>query len=342
MSTLENNCTDSYVPKLNRHTFIPYVEPIGNQEHAQPVFNHGDHEAFSESWDGYILLPEKKEYTIRVAADDLASFSLDAFPDKVAKLEPRGPKGGGRYQYSDSVNLGELLPGYYRVHIDFTNINYTDGKNAARLAVEVNNQQITLGALHTVNLITAAQAETLLEKYNPVNYLNMEPYSVWEYVGGGLFQEHTDEMKKYTDENGFYDETAHRNDDQASWYNTCALRASIALSDFGINLKGWQNLGVQGDKHLGTDGAAIVAASVMTSFFEKTFGNADFIAAKDYKYLNPGNDSICFGGRHSQENGGHRHVGFDLGIYGIAGGGITEKVWILYRPTWGAPTKSKL
>lgn len=227
--------------------------------------------------------------------------------------------------------------------MEFTNINYTEGRNAARLAVEVNKQQISLGALHTVNLITREQVQKLIANYEPVNYQSMnDPYNVWEYVGGGLFQAHKDEMKKYTDAQGNYDQTAHSNDDNASWYNTCALRVSVALSDSGINLKGLHNHGVKGDHHLGPDGASIVAASVMTSYFENTLGAADFSTSADYKYQNPGKDTVCFGGRHAQEAGGHPHTGFEVGKNNVIGGGITEKVWILHRPTWGEPEQSKL
>lgn len=255
----------------------------------------------------------------------------------MAKLEARGPRGGGHYKYCDAVSLGKLRPGYYRVHVDFTNINYTESNNIARLAVEVNNKQITLGALHTSNLITAAQAQKLLANYMPVDFNHKKPGEVWAYVGGDFLAAHEAEKKQYT-QNGVYDEVAHKL--RGAWYNTCALRVSVGLSDSGIVLKDEQNLGMKGDAHLGPDGRAIVAASTMTKYFERTFGAADFASSEHYKYGDPANDTICFGGSHLNSPSGH--VGFGTDTKAASGGGITEKIWILHRSTWGEPEQSKI
>lgn len=335
---MSTNTTDPYVPALSRHIFTAGGCSTGS--HNQPQFNESNG-AFTETWDGYIYVPESMDNVkLKVLADDNACFYLYAFPDNKANLPGRGPLGGGSYASAESEAITHLKKGYYRVNVTYENIDYP-GTNVARLSVLLNGTQITIGQLETHNLITRQQAESLLGNYIPVNYSTMPTPDVWSYVGGDYLDAYNEEARRFTTD-GHYNLDAHR--ENGDWFNSCALRVSIALAQSGINLSAAQVTGMRGDATvLPPEGYAIVAASGMTEFFasERCFGVAsDFDAQSSYFFLNPGQDIICFGGRHV--NNGAKHVGICQGIDGESAGGITEKVWILYRPTWGDPVNSPL
>lgn len=334
---MSTNTTDPYVPALSRHIFT--AGGCSNGSHNQPQFNESNG-AFTETWDGYIYVPETMDNVkLKVSADDNACFYLYAFPDNKANLPGRGPLGGGSYASAESTPISHLEKGYYRVNVTYENINYS-GANVARLDVLLNGTQITIGQLETHNLITHQQAQTLLNNYTPVNYTSMTtPAQVWSHVGGQYFAAYDAEVKKYTTD-GVYDEETHS--EQGTWYNSCALRVSIALAQSGIDLGDAQVTGMKGKTTvLPPEGYAIVAASGMTTFFASLFESAsDFNVRSGYLFHNPGQDIICFGGRHV--NNGPNHVGICQGTDGSSAGGITEKVWILYRPTWGEPVNSPL
>lgn len=333
-----SNTTDSYVPLLARHEYTS--GGCSNGSHEQPSFNLSNAEAFTETWEGYIKVDADIENCVlKVSADDNACFFLYAFPDHKAELLPRGPQGGGGYTDATSTPIPQLKKGYYRAKVTYENIDYS-GTNLARLDVLLNGTQITMGQLETHNLITHQQAQTLLSNYTPVNYINMStPAQVWSHVGGEYYAVYAEEVRKYTTD-GVYDEAAHRKN--GDWYNSCALRVSVALAQSGIDLGDAQQTGMKGKTTvLPPEGYAIVAANGMTSFFASLLESAsDFNVSSGYFFLNPGQDIICFGGKHA--NGGANHVGICQGTDGSSAGGITEKVWILYRPTWGNPVNSPL
>lgn len=334
---MPTNTTDVYVPMLDRHVYT--AGGCSNGSHNQPQFNES-RGAFTETWEGYILVPQSIDNVkLKVSADDNACFYLHAFPDKKANLPGRGAFGGGTYASAESDPIDHLEKGYYRATVTYENINYP-GANVARLEVLLNGAQITIGQLETHNLITKLQAETLLGNYAPVNYSYMpHPAQVWSHVGGDYFDAYNEEVQRFTTD-GVYDEEAHS--ENGDWYNSCALRVSVALAQYGINLSDAQVTGMRGDATvLPPEGYAIVSASGMTAYFSTLFGvNSDFNERNNYLFLNPGNDIICFGGRHV--NNGANHVGFCQGTDGASAGEITEKVWILYRPTWGPPVNSPL
>jgi len=201
------------------------------------------------------------------------------------------------------------------------------------------------GRHHHMNQMDVATAlddmcKKLLNNYTPVDYDNKpHPSDVWPYVGGQYFTAYDNEVKKYTT-NGVYHEDEHSK--KGTWYNSCAFRVSVALAQSGIDLADAQVTGMKGRTDiLPPDGYAIVSARGMTTFFAKLFGSgADVDSRDEYLYQNPGQDIICFGGQHV--NNGSNHVGMCQGTEGSSAGGITEKVWMLHRPTWGEPVNSPL
>ena len=329
---MSSNTNDPYVPALSRHIFT--AGGCSSGSHEQPSFNESSG-AFTESWDGYVYVPQDiNNCVLKVSADDNAQFYLDAFPENIADLPGRGPAGGGNYASAESSPIQLLKKGYYRAHVSYENIDYPTS-NIARLEVLLNGTQITIGQLETHNLLTQQQAQTWLSNYTPVNYDNKEnPKDVWTHVGGGFLDAYKKEVEKYTI-NGVYDEAAHKA--KGSWYHTCALRVSVALAQSGIDLEPAQVTGEKGEPDvLPPEGYAIVSASRMTSFFATTLGCAsDFHTLNDYKFRNPGQDIICFGGK--PVGSVSNHVGICQGTDGTSAGGFAEEIWILYRPTWGEP-----
>lgn len=162
-----SNTKDTNVPALSRHVFTE--GGCSNGTHDQPCFNE-QAGAFTETWDGYIYVPESMENVkLTVAADDNACFYLHAFPDCKAELLGRGPLGGGNYTSAESTPIPMLKKGYYRVHVSYTNIDYP-GKNIARLDVLLNGEQITIGQLETHNTLSEDEVTKLYDFYDFVSY----------------------------------------------------------------------------------------------------------------------------------------------------------------------------
>ena len=184
-----SNTTDPFVPALSRHKFTPCKE--------QPVFSHANKTAFTKTWEEYIFVAEDITNTqLEVSADDNASAYFYAFPDKIAEVTPLpGDKnyGGGQFRPCNPIPvIAELKKGYYRIHIQYENVNYP-GTNAAQLEVKLNGQQIVLGLIkcgvewpeenvplsHPITWYETRQDANLTQfKYNTgtINALTLEEY----------------------------------------------------------------------------------------------------------------------------------------------------------------------
>ena len=172
---MSTNTTDPYVPALSRHIFT--AGGCSNGSHNQPQFNESNG-AFTETWDGYIYVPETMDNVkLKVSADDNACFYLYAFPDNKANLPGRGPLGGGSYASAESTPIAHLEKGYYRVNVTYENIDYP-GANVSRLDVLLNGTQISIGQLETHNLLSSQKAFEVYDFYTPVNY-DVESVDVW-------------------------------------------------------------------------------------------------------------------------------------------------------------------
>lgn len=239
-----------YVPKLNRHVFT--LGGCSNGNHDQPCFNESsvdtatDNSAFTEDWDGYILVTQPiNNCVLKVSADDNASFYLYAFPSHVANLPGRGPLGGGSYASAESQPIPRLEPGYYRAHVSYTNIAYV-GTNVARLDVQLNGSQIQLGQLETHNLLTSQKAREVYGFYSLVDY-KVESVDVW-----AMFDK-TDINTKSPNDGDNGDGSTGCEERKAimaateketstvaevmALENSCATRVSIALSRSGFPIK---------------------------------------------------------------------------------------------------------
>lgn len=335
---MPSNTNDPYVPALSRHIFTPGGCSSGR--HEQPYFNESS-TGFDEVWEGYILVPAPiSNCILKVSADDNACFYLEAFEDYKADLPPRGPAGGGPYASAKSQPIPHLEKGYYRAKVTFKNIDYP-GANVARLEVLLNGEPVTFGQLETHNLLTEEQAQLLLGVYTPVDYINcLNPDTIWQYAGGDCKREHEKEVEKFTSPAGVYDAVAHARN--GYYYNTCALRVSIALCNSDVDISSHRAANIDADPNsLPPHGYVILSANRMTSFFEAWLGcSSDFSGVAHYRYLNPGQDIICFGGLLEDDN--DAHVGICQGTVGASANKISREVWILYRPTWGPPIESPM
>ncbi len=315
-----SNTTDPFVPALSRHTFTkkPSAE--------QPVFSHADKEAFTKTWDEYILV--EKDITnaqLLVSADDNASAYLYAFPDKIAEVTPLTEDkdyGGGQFRPCDPIPvIAELKRGYYRIHIQYENVNYP-GTNAARLEVKLNDKQVVIGDLIAHNLLTKVAAEMLTNHYVPYSYSKKSTDEVYAAIGGWLNDNHNSDDP----------ETA------ANYYHSCALRLSIALSAFGQNLAGAtgaDNILTGASNILGGNRHVIISSSNMAKHIKSEYGSIEYPAGdytaeskiEDMKKIKINDIYLYSDSTHSGLSTGTE----DLGNY------MSGDTWLLYRDGWANP-----
>lgn len=319
---MSTNTTDPYVPALNRHVFT--AGGCSNGTHSQPCFNESSG-AFDEMWDGYIYVSEPIDNCVlKVSADDNACFYLHAFPDNKANLPGRGPSGGGSYASAESTPISRLEKGYYRVHVSFTNINYS-GANVARLDVLLNGTQITIGQLETHNKLNAATATNILNQYKDNVSYRKSALEIWALFGERAVETNGNEQ-------------------------TCATRVSIALSRAGYTLTGaTYSDGSSASNNvvrmgwdptiLNADGSntkchIVMSAAAMSQFYDTLFGDVDYEDCSDYQNENDTfqpqeGDIVIFGDE--------VHVGICPGNDESVASFMCGGVRLLYRPSWGDP-----
>lgn len=324
---MPTNTNDPYVPALSRHIFT--AGGCSSGSHDQPSFSESS-DAFTESWDGYIYVPNDIDNCVlKVSADDNAQFYLYAFPDKVADLPGRGPMGGGNYESAESEPIEHLKKGYYRVHVSYENIDYPKN-NVARLEVLLNGSQISIGQLETHNKLTEEKAKEILQNYRA--YSSYEDDHEAAAAIWALFGEKAKEDMGATD--------------------TCATRVSIALSRSGYTLtgahysdgssasnnvvnRGWDATILNADGS-STKRHIIMSAAVMSQFYSTVFGDrgADYDDSNDYEdytaeaYEPKPGDIVIFGDS--------LHVGICPGTEPDVGSFMTGQVRLLYRESWGS------
>ena len=97
------------------------------------------------------------------------------------------------------------------------------------------------------------------------------PGQVWSYIGGWLYQEHLKEVEDNVPEQ------------LRNYYNSCALRMSIALSSFGKDLKneaGAMPIGAGANADaLGGKTHVIIRARDMAAYVQKLLGDPARIQA---------------------------------------------------------------
>lgn len=170
-----------------------------------------------------------------------------------------------------------------------------------------------------VNLWKTEDAQKLLKCYNMVDYVTMpNPGQVWSYIGGWLYQAHLKEFEDNVPEQ------------LRSYYNSCALRMSIALSSFGKDLKNETGAELIGDKAnagaLGGKTHVIIRARDMAAYVQKLLGDPDYADGQDTGYCSPQpGDIIVFAGK--------GHAGMCPGDNISIGSFLTGPIWLINRAT---------
>ena len=113
-------------------------------------------------------------------------------------------------------------------------------------------------------------------------------------TSGGSYQAHLKEIEDNVPEQ------------LRSYYNSCALRMSIALSSFGKDLKNEAGAELIGDKAnanaLGGKTHVIIRARDMAAYEQKLLGDPDYADGQDTGYCSPQpGDIIVFAERVTQE-----------------------------------------
>jgi RHS repeat-associated protein len=180
-------------------------------------------------------------------------------------------------------------------------------------------------------LLSFKEAEKVLKEYNTVDYLTMKTGEVWKYLGGHMYQSFID---------GVY-------------YNSCALRLSIAWAKSGKNLKGQHganNAVIYPDdegsytdpKILGGTKHVIISSGSMVRYLRKTLGPATFKTVKEYDAAkeagNIGAGDVLFWGRATappakgEEEGIIGHVGMGTCGNTLVGSSMVGEVWQIKKP----------
>lgn len=345
-NTDNSNTQDVFVPDLPRHKFNVMAASGQGDMPAQPGFNIADKAACDYVWTGYIkIAADLQAPTIQVGADDWATFKLDAF-DTVAEVDRPtsqvGPAGGGQFYTGSAKTLPDLGKGYYRVRVTYQNVNYTAGKNAARLEVKLNGAQINLGELKAYNLLENESADTFLSKYAAYGYIALPNAvdengqtgsdKVFAAIGGPINDAHI----------------------AGTYVNSCATRLSIGLSQFGVNLSGApgaNNIGSGNKDVLGGFKHIILSADRMGDLLKQKLGTPDFSTLSKYqdacKHKVGTEDIIIFHVPYGAYYSDAGHVGMGAAQNGFRDGDFhndfdTVNIWILKRPTWESPATPKL
>lgn len=323
-----SNTTDPFVPALDRHTFTPCVKKQGSEKEPQPFFEHTDKDAFTETWNNYIFVAEDiTNAQLVVSADDNASAYLYAFPDKIAEVTPLTEDkdyGGGQFRPCDPIPvIAELKKGYYRIHIQYENVNYP-GANAARLEVKLDGKQVVVGDLSEENLFTELDAKKLMKCYNKYNYKTMKTHAeFWTTIGikGSI--------------------------DLGANDASCAARISQALGEYGVNLDKEPNLN-NGGRYLDSknkEGKVIyIRALSIHNYMMEKLGKPMFTSKAEFDKMRieTGGTPIILW---SEFVGRYAHVGMGYSAEGSAEQGTFEDVqsmWVLFRPDFEDPETSVL
>ncbi len=230
--------------------------------------------------------------------------------------------GGGQFRPCDPIPvIAELKKGYYRIHIQYENVNYR-GTNAARLEVKLGGKQVVVGNLSEYNLLTEVDAKKLMKCYNKYNYKTMTTHAkFWTDIGiKGSF-------------------------DLGPNAASCAARISQALCEYGVNLDKEPDL--SGGGHLDFKNKEnkviyIRALSIHNYMMEK-LGKPMFTSKAEFDKMlaETGGTPIILWSKLV----GQDHVGMGYNGEGNASEGtfkLAENIWVLYRPDFEDPETSVL
>ena len=187
---------------------------------------HKTEETGVHDWEGYIRVPEDGTYNFTIQIDDNGYLEING--EKVAELT-------GLHSSTSVSGSKELKKGFHYAKLHHENLAVPEEiapyPNAEEFVPKMGNSELELWEIDAPkNLWNIANAQRLLGCYNVVDYPTMTTDDVWNYIGGWLNDSYVS--------------------GDANYINNCALRLSIALSSYGIDLNGApgaNNIGAKGN-----------------------------------------------------------------------------------------------
>ena len=273
---------------------------------APKIAWHKTEETGAHDWEGYIRIPEDGTYNFTIQIDDCGY--LEIAEQKVVELT-------GSHSSTSASGSKELTRGFHYVKLHHENLAVPEAiapyPNAEEFVPKMGDTELELWEIDAPkNLWNIANAQRLLGCYNVVDYPTMTTDEVWKHIGGWLNDSHISGDTNY--------------------YNSCALRLSIALSSYGIDLNGApgaNNIGAKGNSQaLGGKKHVIISAAQMATYLRTLLGTPDYPDDGENGYNPPqAGDIIVFGD--------DLHVGMCPGNNTAVGSFISGPVWLLQRST---------
>ena len=267
---------------------------------------HKTEETGVHDWEGYIRVPEDGTYNFTIQIDDNGYLEING--EKVAELT-------GSHSSTSVSGSKELKKGFHYAKLHHENLAVPEEiapyPNAEEFVPKMGNSELELWEIDAPkNLWNIANAQRLLGCYNVVDYPTMTTDDVWNYIGGWLNDSHVS--------------------GDANYINNCALRLSIALSSYGIDLNGApgaNNIGAKGNSQaLGGKKHIIISTAQMAVYLRTLLGTPDYPDDGENGYNTPqAGDIIVFGDS--------LHVGMCSGNNIGVGSFISGPVWLLQRST---------
>lgn len=304
---------------------------------APKIAWHKTEETGAHNWEGYIRIAEEGDYTFSVTLDDNGYIEING--QKVVEIT------GTNSSKSKTGDPVHLKKGFHYTKLQHRNEEVPEAiapyPNAEEFVPKMGETDLELWEIDAPkNLMTKEEARKLLNNYKPVGYGEggKSTDDVWAYIGGGLNNAH---LKEIADNIPM---------DARQYYNSCALRVSIALSRSGTSLAAVRdeggklaatnitlvdppgNLGALNPDYIeGGDTSnlrkhVVLSAAVMSKYFRDKYGAADYTDDWDDAYCTPQESDILFFG----DTG---HTGIGPGNNLAIGSYNHQALWLLYRET---------
>lgn len=285
---------------------------VTDGQSPQLDWNYSD-DLSAHDWAGYLRIPETGTYTFRIQVDDNGFIEIDG--KKVVEVT------GSNSSTSREASL-ELQKGFHYAKFHHENLAVPEEiagyPNAAQFESFLNGERIRLKDIDApMNLWRKEEAQRLLSCYNVVDHETLHTGSVWALIGGWLNEKHLKEIAENVPEN------------KRQYYNSCALRVSIALSQFGYDLagvRGAENILDGNADVLGGKQHVLMKAADMVAFLYSLLGEPDYHGDGTDGYCTPqAGDIVIFGSS--------GHTGMCPGDHRSVGGFIAGDIWLLQRST---------
>ena len=295
---------------------------------APKIAWHKTEETGAHDWEGYIRITEEQDYIFSLTLDDNGYIEIGG--QRVVEIT-------GSNSSTIKTGTKHLKKGFHYVKLHHENLEVPEAiapyPNAEQFVAKIEEEELQLWEIDAPkNLMKAEDAQALLNCYRQVSYAEggMNTDEVWAYIGGWLNKQHIGQV------NGYYD--------------SCALRVSIALSQSGTSLEGVRdeegrlaatnitlvnppgdlgalNLGfIDEENPSNLRKHVVLSAAVMSKYFQDKYGKPDYSDIGDKGYSTPQPGDILF-------FGDSLHTGIAPGDALYVGSFNHQPIWLLYRDT---------